>query len=140
MLDLTPIIDEVSRWEAITAGPHRFGGVEFMLGAAEIGHIHQPSGLVDIPFTRRLREALVVEGEAGPHHLLADSGWISFYVRSEADIAQAIRLYRLSYVHKRARRDKAFAATEQTELAALNLSERVRFALRGAGEDEVEGS
>lgn len=97
------IVDAVSSWEGVSAAPHRFGGVEFNLGKVEIGHIHG-NGMVDIPFTIRLREALVTTGEAGLHHLLQDSGWITFYVRNDADVTQALKLYRLSYVHKHYRR------------------------------------
>jgi hypothetical protein len=131
MRDLSPLIDQVSAWEGVTAGPHRFGGVEFALGAVEIGHVHRGPGLVDIPFTRRLREALVAAGDAEPHHLLADSGWISFWVREDDDVERALRLFRLSYVQKRGRRDKAFAATQAAELDALGLDANVRAALTG---------
>ena len=55
------IIDIVSAWDGIEAQPHRFGGVEFALGKVEIGHIHPDMELVDIPFTKRTREALVSE-------------------------------------------------------------------------------
>jgi hypothetical protein len=34
------ITEAVSRWEGIAAAPHRFGGVEFLLGRREIGHLH----------------------------------------------------------------------------------------------------
>src|SRR5438046_6879141 len=98
------VIEAVSVWDGITTQPHRFGGVEFNLGKVEVGHIHVGSGLVDIPFTRRTREALVAAGEAKPHHILPESGWISFWMRSAADVDQAIRLYRLSYLQKRFRR------------------------------------
>ena len=97
------IIDTVSSWDGIKPQPHRFGGTEFMFGGVEIGHVHD-WGLVDIPFTRRTREALVADGEADLHHILPESGWISFWLRGDQDVAQAIRLFRLSYAIKRARR------------------------------------
>jgi hypothetical protein len=97
------IVDTVSSWDGIETAPHRFGGIEFRLGAVEVGHIHS-NAMVDIPFTVRLRERLVAGSEAGLHHLLPDTGWITFYVRTETDVAQALRLYRLSYIHKRYRR------------------------------------
>src|SRR5215217_8120474 len=100
------IIEAVSSWDGIEAQPHRFGGVEFTLGKVEIGHIHVESGLVDIPFTKRTRVALVAEGEAEPHHILPESGWISYWMRSDGASDQAIRLYRLSYLHKFYRRER----------------------------------
>ncbi len=110
------IVDAVSSWEGIEARPHRFGGVEFMLGRVEVGHIHVGMGLVDIPFTRRTRAALVADNEAEPHHILPESGWISFWMRGDQDVAQALRLYRLSYLHKRCRRDQAALPAELDQL------------------------
>jgi hypothetical protein len=71
--------------------PHRFGGVEFRVGRREIGHIHGDT-LVDIPFPKRVRDELVAAGEAEPHHILPDSGWISLFLRKEDDVDRAIRL------------------------------------------------
>jgi hypothetical protein len=42
----------VTAWDGITAQPHRFGGLEYMLGTREIGHIHGDH-LVDIPFPKK---------------------------------------------------------------------------------------
>lgn len=119
--DVQHIIDTVSAWEGVTANPHRFGGVEFNLGKVEVGHIHN-HGMVDIPFTRSIRDRLIRDHEAGPHHLLHDSGWITFYLRAEKDTEQALRLYRLSYLIKRSRRDKAFAERGHAELAEMGYA------------------
>jgi hypothetical protein len=32
-----------------------------------------------------------------PHHVLPESGWVSFYIRQEGDIEQAIALLQRSY-------------------------------------------
>jgi len=90
------IAAEVSSWHGVTVHAHRFGGVEFRLGRRELGHVHR-NGLVDLPFPIRVRERLVAEGTAEPHHVLPDSGWVSFRIRSDADIDRAIELFRLSY-------------------------------------------
>lgn len=86
----------VESWDGMTTAPHRFGGVEYLYGRREIGHIHGDR-LVDIPFPTRVRDEIVAAGLAQPHHLLADSGWVSFYLREEADIDRAIDLLRQSY-------------------------------------------
>ena len=86
----------VQAWEGMTTAPHRFGGVEYLYGRREIGHIHGDR-LVDIPFPTRVRDEIVAAGLAQPHHLLADSGWVSFYLREEADIDRAVELLRRSY-------------------------------------------
>jgi hypothetical protein len=128
------VIAVVSSWDSIEAQPHRFGGIEFTLGKVEVGHIHVESGLVDIPFMKRTREALVADGEAELHHILPESGWISFWMRGDQDVAQAIRLYRLSYLMKTYRRDHAIP---QAELDALHFSAAVLDTLK-RGEAETE--
>ncbi len=86
----------VLAWTGVTAHPHRFGGTEFRLGSREIGHMHG-DWLVDIPFPTRIRDELVAAGRAEPHHILPDTGWISFYLREPADIDRAIDLFRQSF-------------------------------------------
>ncbi len=87
----------VLAWPGTQALPHRFGGVEFRLGERrEIGHIHGDT-LVDIPFPRRVRDELVADGRAQPHHVLPDTGWVSFYLRDPGDVERAIELLRISY-------------------------------------------
>ncbi|RPI12795.1 MAG: hypothetical protein EHM58_19675 [Ignavibacteriae bacterium] len=82
--------------EGIEVLPHRFGGIEFKLGKREIGHLHGNS-LADIPFPKKVKEELVNEGIALPHHILPESGWISFYIKNENDINTAIDLFKRSY-------------------------------------------
>lgn len=126
---LQPVIDTVSQWDGITAASHRFGGTEFNLGKVEVGHVHR-GGMVDIPYTRKLRDALIETGAAEPHHLLDESGWISFYVRSPRDVEAAIRLFRLSYLHKRGRRDATLDAdTYAQELTTLGFADAVTSAM-----------
>jgi hypothetical protein len=86
----------VLKWPGVSAQPHRFGGVEFNLGRREIGHIHGDS-LVDIPFPMKVRDEIVTSGRAQPHHLLSESGWVSFYLRQTEDVTQAIDLLHTSY-------------------------------------------
>jgi hypothetical protein len=86
----------VSGWEGITTHPHRFGGTEYRLADREIGHVHG-DGLVDIPFPTKVRNELVAAGRALPHHVLPESGWVSFYIREPEDVEKAIALLRRSY-------------------------------------------
>jgi hypothetical protein len=86
----------VLAWEGVTAHLHRFGGTEYHLGRREIGHVHGDY-LVDIPFPKKVRDEIVAGGQAEPHHILPDSGWISFYLREPADIERAISLFRQSF-------------------------------------------
>lgn len=90
------ISEVVTSWPGVTMQPHRFGGVEYVIGRREIGHIHGDH-LVDIPFPRKVRDEIVAAGQAQPHHILPETGWVSFYLRQESDIEQAIALLKQSY-------------------------------------------
>jgi Family of unknown function (DUF5519) len=88
---------EVSSWPQVSIHPHRFGGREFRFGSAEVGHIHT-GGIVDIPFPRSVRDALLGDGLAEEHRWVPNSGWITFQVRSNEDVKHAVWLMRLSYL------------------------------------------
>ena len=90
------ISEAVTSWPGVTAQPHRFGGVEYGIGKREIGHIHGDH-LVDIPFPKKVRDDIVAAGRAQPHHILPETGWVSFHLRQETDVEQAIALLRESY-------------------------------------------
>ena len=90
------ITEAVTQWSNVTVAPHRFGGVEYQLGTREIGHIHGDV-LVDIPFPKAIRNELVDASVALPHHIMPESGWISFYIRQPEDINHAIELLQRSY-------------------------------------------
>ena len=87
---------EVASWEGVTVAPHRFGGVEFRVGRRERGHL-DGSRLADLPFPVSLRNELVASGRAAPHHILPNSGWVSIWIRRDADAETVIELFRLNY-------------------------------------------
>jgi hypothetical protein len=88
---------EVSSWPEVSVHPHRFAGREFRVGDAEVGHVHI-GGVVDIPFPRPLRDALLAQGLAEEHRWAPNSGWVTFHMRSDHDLQQATWLLRLSYL------------------------------------------
>ena len=90
------IAHEVGSWDGVTVSPHRFGGVEFRVGRRELGHVHGDR-LADLPFPIAIRRELVAAGRAEPHHILPQSGWISLWIRHDADVDTAIELFRLNY-------------------------------------------
>ncbi len=94
--------DEVLSWPGVEARPHRFGGIEFRVQGHEIGHLHGDR-LADLPFPRRIREELVAEGRARPHHVLPQTGWVSYRIRGEADVEGALDLFRRNYERLTAR-------------------------------------
>jgi predicted DNA-binding protein (MmcQ/YjbR family) len=90
------ITKAVLSWEGVTTHPHRFGGTEFRLGKRELGHLHADY-LVDVPFPKKVRDEIVAAGRAEPHHILPESGWVSFYIREPSDVEKAIALLRQSF-------------------------------------------
>jgi hypothetical protein len=136
------IQDELEKWEGVSRSPHRFGGVEYNLSTPhgrmiEIGHVHG-NYLVDIPFTRKIREVLVMEGKAEPHHVLPKSGWISFYMKKDSDVENALFLLCLSYLQKlRTGRNRHNPQLEQ-QIRSMNLSAALQKAV--LGEEYIEES
>jgi len=100
------ISQAISRWEGVRIAPHRYGGLEFRLDRRELGHIHGDR-LVDIPFPKRVRDELVAAREAEPHHILPNSGWVSVFLRTDADVDRAIRLLERSFSLAQAHREAA---------------------------------
>jgi Family of unknown function (DUF5519) len=90
----------------VSAAPHRFGGVEFRMGRIEPGHLHGDR-LADLPFPRSVRDDLVHRGEARPHHVLPNSGWVSRAIHSEEDVEAVIALFRLNYERVSSRRSSS---------------------------------
>lgn len=88
---------EVTTWDDIHLTLHKFGGLQFNCRDKEIGHIHS-NGILDILFNTAIKRDLVLRGLAREHHVFTRSGWISFYIHTEADVDTAIRLLRLSYM------------------------------------------
>ena len=87
---------EVGSWDGVTVSPHRYGGIEFRMGRRELGHLHG-NRLADLPFPVAIRRELVAAGRAQPHHILPDSGWVSFAIRRAEDVDAAIALFRHNY-------------------------------------------
>jgi hypothetical protein len=90
------IRERVLQWDGITVHPHRFGGMEFRLGRRELGHLHGES-LLDVPFPLNVKEELIAAGKVQNHHVLPESGWISYRIHSHEDIEQAVTLLQRSY-------------------------------------------
>lgn len=100
------IRDKVLAWEGTESRPHRFGGIEFRVNGHEIGHLHGDR-LADLPFPKRTREKLVSEGKAQTHHVLPQTGWVSYRIRDEDDVEGALELFRRNYKRLTAREKSA---------------------------------
>jgi luciferase-like monooxygenase len=85
----------VEKWKGVTTHDHRFGGIEFRLGRRELGHLHR--SFADLPFPRKIRDALVQAGRARPHHILPESGWVTVSLRTASEVQNVIELFRENY-------------------------------------------
>jgi hypothetical protein len=90
----------VGSWSGVETAEHRFGGAEFVVGRRELGHVHVGGpgrSFADLPFPRAVRDKLIEDGRARTHHVLPDSGWVTFPIRTAADLRDAIELFRMNY-------------------------------------------
>lgn len=133
------VIEQVAAWPHVTTEEHRFEGREFTLGPREVGHVHR-WGIVDVPFTDRLREQLVAEGRTGEHRVVPESGWTTCFVRDDADVERCVWLLRLSYLYhvntlqQTPAGAETFAAVDvAAELEAMDASDEVRAAFEPRG-------
>lgn len=62
------------------------------------------SELADLPFPMGVRNELVSSGKVSPHHVIPNSGWVSFWIRSEADVGPLIELFLMQYERLTAQR------------------------------------
>jgi MFS family permease len=100
---------EILSWPDVTVQPHRFGGIDFRVGAKEIGHLHGEN-MVDLPLplnaalasssnklTGVPKEGRETEGSLPPHDAYPESKWINYWIKGEDDVPRVIALFRLQY-------------------------------------------
>ena len=128
MKQLKKLEDEISAWPQISVHPHRFGGRAFHFGSAEVGHVHT-GGIVDIPFPRSVRDALLADGLAEEHHWAPNSGWVTFGIRSDQDLKHALWLMRLSYLRYALKATPDPRRFFERECEALHLNPQLKSLL-----------
>ena len=84
------------KWPGVISQPHRFGGIEFRVDGRELGHIHG-SSLADFPFPMSTRNQLIESRRVSPHHVLPNSGWVSYWINGDSDFMPLIELFKLQY-------------------------------------------
>jgi luciferase-like monooxygenase len=115
---LESIQKEILSWPFVTAEAHKFGGVEFRLNKREMGHIHGER-LVDLPFPMKIRNELVSSGRVSPHHVLPQSGWVSYWINNgEKDVPEVLELFRMRYEQLKPRSQP----TQEESAETLNVS------------------
>lgn len=81
---------------------------------------------MDILFGNKLREVLVTEGLAKPHHIFPQTGWISYYFENEAEIKNALWLLRLSYLLSSLKQNAITNEQFESRLEPLKVSAAIK--------------
>lgn len=103
-------VNTVKQWEGVSLKYHRYGGLEFLLNNQEIGHIHG-NGLIDLHFNKELASTIIAKQLAEPHHVLENTGWVSYYISKSAPINYIISLAKLAYSFKQKSKTKEEIST-----------------------------
>jgi len=82
---------QVLKIEGTSWSLHKYGGLQFNYLGKEIGHLHS-NGLLDVLYSRTVKDKLKMDGRIQDHHVFANSGWISFYLEHPADVSYANEL------------------------------------------------
>jgi hypothetical protein len=104
------IIETVTAWPAVVAGPGRRGELAFKVGGIEIGHLHGDHA-AHFAFPRRVWTELKAEGRIEDHPVFPGRpGLGARRIESAADIGDVIALLRLNYDRVAARTGSGLAA------------------------------
>jgi hypothetical protein len=91
------IIDEVTSWPAVEAGPGRRGELSFRLGRREIGHLHGDHA-AHFSFPKGVWAELMEEGRIVPDPVFPDSeGPAARRIEDEDDVREVIAMMRMNY-------------------------------------------
>jgi hypothetical protein len=91
------IVEEVTSWPGVEAGPGRRGEFAFKVGGREIGHLHGDRA-AHFSFPKPIWADLKDEGRIVPHPVFPDSqGLAARSIENEADVRDVIALLRINY-------------------------------------------
>ena len=91
------IVEEVTSWPGIEAGPGARGEFAFTVGRRQIGHLHGDHA-AHFSFPKRVWAELSKQGRIVPHPVFPDAqGPAARRIESEADVREVIELLRLNY-------------------------------------------
>ena len=93
------LIRNISQWPEIEIHGHTYGGTEFRLFNKSIGHIHS-NGMLDLPFVKTLRKALLDKDLVQLHHVHSSINWVSYSIQTNQDLEKAELLLLVSYCVK----------------------------------------
>jgi hypothetical protein len=84
-----------------------------------MGHIHGNS-LVDFPFPIQLRKELVSSCKVSLHHVLPESGWASYWIKSDADFEEIIELFKIQYERLNPKKQSSLVSTSNQQKIVAN--------------------
>jgi hypothetical protein len=91
------IVEAVTSWPGVEAGPGRRGELAFTVGGREIGHLHGDHA-AHFGFPRSLWAELRQQGRIDYHPVFPDKqGPAARRIETEADVRDVIALLRLNY-------------------------------------------
>jgi hypothetical protein len=91
------IIEEVTTWPGVEAGPGKRGELAFKLGRREIGHLHGDRA-AHFSFPKQVWTELMEEGRIVHHPVFPGrEGPAARRIDDEADVRDVIELLRLNY-------------------------------------------
>jgi hypothetical protein len=91
------IIEEVTSWPGVEAGPGRRGELAFKIGRRQIGHLHGDHA-AHFSFPKQVWAELMEQGRIVPHPVFPDSvGPAARRIEDDADVRDVIALLRLNY-------------------------------------------
>jgi hypothetical protein len=104
------IVETVTAWPGVVAGPGRRGELAFKVGGIEIGHLHGDHA-AHFVFPRRVWTDLKEEGRIEDHPVFPGRpGLAARRIENEADVGDVIALLRLNYDRVAARSGSPLAA------------------------------
>ena len=125
------IVSPAGSWPGVNVRSGSDGVTRFVVDGREIAHLHAP-GTLDVATTFPIRNQLLTDGAADRHHARPRSSWVSYRVRSRADVPGGLRLLRLAYLCRRlalenravraGRRHDVAESDPAAEVAHLGLS------------------
>ena len=105
---LTTIERQVKSWPGVITGDTGRGGLQFSYGRVELGHLHG-SSFADLPFPKKVRDALIAQGRASVHPPLPESGWVRRRMDGPEDTEAVIGLFRMNYDRAKERAGRSSA-------------------------------
>ena len=91
------IVEQVTSWPGVTAGPGRRGELSFRVGGREIGHLHG-SHAAHFGFPKGVWRELYAQGRIEPHPVFPGrEGLAARRIEEADDIRDVVELLRLNY-------------------------------------------